>query len=119
MRYTHEQYERILADARYTAAICTITGEPDSFKCNTTSCAFCPFAHGVRMCSTQRRTAEEWDKWITEFSTDNDVNRPYTVEIPADVVDAIDTALHIETLDSDTRNLLRLIQKQINDQNRD
>lgn len=119
MRYTHDEYQRIQADAGYTAAICKITGKPESFKCNTTSCAFCPFAHGKHMCWTQKRTAEEWNKWISVFATDNDPDRPYTVEIPADVVDVIDTALHIETLDSDTRNLLRLIQKQINDQNRD
>ena len=119
MRYTLDEYHRILADASYTAAICKITGEPETFKCNTTSCAFCPFAHGVRMCWTQKRTADEWDKWISAFSTDNDPDRPYTVEIPADVIDVIDTALHSETLDSDTRSLLRLIKKQIiDDENR-
>lgn len=119
MRYTSNQYRRILADAYYTAAICRTTGEPETFRCKSTSCAFCPFAHGARMCWMQKRTAEEWDKWISAFATDNDPSRPYTVEIPADAVDVIDTALRIETLNSDTRNLLRIIQKQINDQNRD
>lgn len=119
MRYTHDQYQRILADAGYTAAICKITGRPESFKCNITSCDFCPFAHGKYMCWTQRRTAEEWDKWISEFSTDNDPDRPYTVEIPASSVDDIDTALNLGCVDTATAKLLESIQRQINDQNRD
>ena len=118
MRYTYDQYQRIIADADYTSAICKITGKPESFKCNITSCAFCPFAHGKNMCWTQRRTASEWKSWLDDFTANNDPGRPYTVEIPADVVDVIYTALHTETLDSDTRNLLKLIQKQINDENR-
>lgn len=117
MRYTHDEYCKILADAGYTAAVCRITNIPESFKCITVSCAFCPFAHGEHQCWTQHKTSEEWDKWILEFSTNNDPDRDYTVEIPADAVDVIDAALHIETLNNDTRNLLRLIQKQINEQN--
>lgn len=119
MRYTHDQYNKIIADARYTTAFCLATERPQPFKCVSTTCEFCPFSHGVRACWKIYRTADEWGKWLEDFTANNDPGHPYTVEIPADVVDVIDTALHIETLDSDTRGLLRLIQKQINDQNRD
>ena len=118
MRYTYEQYERILADANYTAAVCKIIGKPEPFKCITTSCAFCPFAHGEHMCWTQRRTADEWQSWLEEFMACNDPGRPYTVEIPANAVDDIDTALNLGCVDTATAKLLESIQKQINDQNR-
>lgn len=120
MRYTYDQYNRIIEDARHTAAICKITGEPEPFKCTTTSCAFCPFAHGKHMCWTQRRTADEWQSWLDDFTANNDTDRPYTVEIPASFVDVIDEACHIDSpVPYPVFALLRLIQKQINDENRD
>ena len=119
MRYTHDQYQRIIAAARITIDHCKCTGERETFNCISTSCCFCPFAPTRFSCWLEEHTADEWQSWLDGFMACNDPSRPYTVEIPADAVDVIDTALHIETLDSDTRNLLRLIQKQINDQNRD
>lgn len=119
MRYTYKQYNAIIADARRTIALCKDTGERETFECKSTSCRFCPFATTTFPCWLEENTAIEWTIWLDEFMACNDPGRPYTVEIPADAVDVIDTALQIETLDSDTRNLLRLIQKQINDQNRD
>lgn len=119
MRYTYEQYNTIIADARRTIARCKDTGERETFDCISTGCRFCPLAPSRFACWREEHTADEWQTWLDGFMACNDPGRPYTVEIPADVVDVIDTALHIETLNSDTRNLLRLIQKQINDQNRD
>ena len=114
MRYTYIQYNSIIADAERTIKRIEADAIKHSFICAQTACSYCP----VKSC-TSYHTADEWQSWLDEFTACNDPGRPYTVEIPADVVDVIDTALHIETLDSDTRNLLRLIQKQINDQNRD
>lgn len=119
MRYTYKQYSTIIEDARRTVAHCKDTGERKTFECISTSCCFCPFALTRFSCWKELHTADEWQRWLDGFMACNDPDRPYTVEIPADAVDVIDTALQIETLDSDTRNLLRLIQKQINDQNRD
>lgn len=136
MSYTREQYNAIIADveqaikdAEKTRVNPNDPGEYVPFRCTETRCAFCPFTYGNHECSDiasyrdigifdTERTADEWREWLERFQLENDPHRPYTVEIPADVVDVIDTALHIETLDSDTRDLLRLIQKQINDQNR-
>lgn len=121
MRYTHKQYSAIIADAERTIkkieACEDLSSRQDikyPFMCSKTACSFCP----VESCASYH-TGMEWRTWLEVFMARNDPDRPYTVEIPADVVDVIDTALHIETLDSDTRSLLRLIQKQINDENRD
>lgn len=121
MRYTHKQYNAIITDAERT--IKKIEADEDlssrqdiikyPFMCSQTACSFCP----VESCASYHTTME-WRTWLAVFTACNDPDRPYTVEIPADVVDVIDTALHIETLNSDTRDLLRLIQKQINDENR-
>lgn len=118
MRYTYEQYNAIITDACRTIASCKDTGELETFNCISTSCCFCPLAPTRFSCWTEKHTAAEWQSWLDGFMANNDPDRPYTVEIPADVVDVIDTALHTETLDDDTRYLLRIIQKQINDQNR-
>lgn len=137
MRYTYDQYNAIIADVERTIKEAESTRtSPDTagrcvpFICKDTDCSFCPFTHGDNECADIEmyyrqdifdtdRTADEWQSWLEEFMACNDPGRPYTVEIPSDVVDVIDTALHIKTLDSDTRDLLHLIQKQINDQNRD
>lgn len=137
MRYTYDQYNAVIADVERTIKEAERTRtSPDTaglcvpFLCKETGCSFCPFTYGDHKCADTDmyyrqeifdtdRTADEWQSWLEEFMACNDPSRPYTIEIPADVIDVIDTALHSKTLDSDTRSLLRLIKKQvIDDENR-
>lgn len=121
MRYTYKQYNAIIADVERT--IKKIEDDEDlaspqdiikhSFMCAQTACSFCP----VESC-TSRHTAMEWRTWLAGFMACSDPGRPYTVEIPANAVDDIDTALNLGCVDTATAKLLESIQKQINDQNR-
>lgn len=136
MRYTYSQYNAIIADVERTIKetertkkYCDDSGEKMPFYCIETDCSFCPFAYGDHECPdtemyyrleifNTEHTADEWKSWLEEFMACNDPGRPYTVEIPADVIDVIDNALRLGTADRETLLLLRLIQKQINDENR-
>lgn len=137
MRYTYDQYNAIIADVERTIKEAEMTRtSPDTsglcvpFICKETDCSFCPFTYGDHECADIEtlyrneifdtdRTADEWKSWLDEFMACNDPGRPYTVEIPANAVDDIDTALNLGCVDTATAKLLESIQKQINDQNRD
>lgn len=110
MRYTYEQYNTIIADARRTIASCKDTGERKTFDCTSTSCRFCPLAPTRVACWREEHTADEWQIWLDEFMACNDPGRPYTVEIPASAVDDIDTALNLGCVDTATAKLLESIQ---------
>lgn len=137
MRYTHDQYNAIIADvertiekAERTRTSPDTSGFPVPFICRETDCSFCPFTYGDHECADVEmfyrheiydtaRTADEWQSWLDEFMACKDSSRPYTVEIPANAVEDIETALNLGCVDMATAKLLESIQKQINDQNRD
>lgn len=130
MRYTHKQYRDICCDVAYQVKemhrLHVFGREP--FLCDHTNCGYCPFLEDgvcpdVDASSDPAewktaRTAEEWQKWLEWFAINNDPDRPYTVEIPANAVDDIDTALNLGCVDTATAKLLESIQKQIDEQNR-
>lgn len=136
MRYTYSQYNAIIADVERTIKEAERakkywddSGKKMSFHCEETDCSFCPFTYGNHVCPDiemyyrleifgTERTADEWQSWLDEFMACNDPGRPYTVEIPVNAVDDIDTALNLGCVDTATAKLLESIQKQINDQNR-
>lgn len=122
MKYTRRQYNAIIADAEQTIKrierVQDSTSRSDiksSFICSRTACSFCP----VNSCIGYQ-TATEWRDWLERFQIENDPDHPYTVEIPASFKGVIDEACHIDSSVSyPVFALLRLIQKQINDENRD
>lgn len=136
MRLKYDQYYAIITDVEQTIKEAERTrtspdtsGLPVHFICKETDCSFCPFTYGDHKCADTEtyyrneifdtyRTADEWQSWLEEFIACNDPDRPYTVEIPADFVDVIDEACQIDSpIGYPVFPLLRLIQRQINDQN--
>lgn len=137
MKYTRGQYNAIIRDVESTLNVCeqsktptNSAGKPIDFRCNRTTCSFCPFTYDDRKCldtaSFDRdrvfctaRTADEWRQWLEKFQIDNDPDRPYTVEIPARFAEAINTYSQIDSrVPYPVFSLLRRIREQINDQNR-
>lgn len=132
MRYTYSQYNSICDDvaAQIKAMKRLHIFGREPFMCDQTACSFCPFREYGGRCPDAgagspydratwptARTAEEWKKWLGWFATNNDPDRPYTIEIPATAVDDIHTALTLNSVDTATAKLLESIQKQINEQN--
>lgn len=103
MKYTCEEYDGIIHDvtAQITAMRRLHVFGREPFMCDRVNCSYCPFIGDSGVCPDvgcplddsskwkTARTAEEWQKWLEWFTTNNDPSRPVSVEITAEMSDAL------------------------------